>query len=264
MSDHDARPSDLTRIRMDEMPWTAFRDRVSSGAVVIVPIGATEQHGHHLPLGVDAFIAAAIATLAAERVDGIVAPTLAYGYRSQPRTGGGTSFPGTTSLDGHTLALAVRDVVRELASGGARRIAILDGHFENEMFLTDAMELALREFRRDALDARVVKLRYFEELDEETIAQLWPDGYPGMALEHAALMETSMMLHLRPDLVHVNLAPADDPASFPPYDVYPSDPSWVPASGALSSPARASAAYGARLVKVFTDLVVRAIEDGLH
>ena len=250
-------------LRVDELAWTGFRDRVAAGAVVIVPVGATEQHGHHLPLGVDAFIATAIAERAAERLGAIVAPTIAYGYRSQPRTGGGTSFPGTTSLDGHTLSLVLRDVLRELASGGARRIAVVDGHYENEMFLTDGVELALREFRRDAIDARVVKLRYFEELDDDTIAQLWPDGYPGMALEHAALMETSMMLHLRPDLVHLELAPDDGPAAFPPYDVYPPDPSWVPASGALSSPARATAAFGSHLVERFTDLVVRAIREGL-
>jgi creatinine amidohydrolase len=247
---------------MDEMPWTRFRDRVRAGAVVVVPVGATEQHGHHLPLGVDAFVATAIAAAAARRVDGIVAPTIAYGYRSQPRTGGGTAFPGTTSLDGATLSLVVRDVLRELATGGARKIAIVDGHYENEMFLTDGVELALRDFRRDGLDARVVKLRYFEEVDDATIELLWPDGYPGMALEHAALLETSMMLHLRPDLVDLALAPHDPPADFPPYDVYPSDPSWVPPSGALSSPARATAAFGEHLVQRFTDLVVRAITEG--
>jgi len=247
---------------MDEMPWTEYRERVGGGAIVVVPVGATEQHGHHLPLGVDAHIATAVATRAAVRVGGVVAPTLAYGYRSQPRTGGGTSFPGTTGLDGHTLAFLLRDVLRELAAGGARRIAIVDGHYENEMFLTDGIELALREFRRDRLNARVVKLRYFEEVDEQTIALLWPDGYPGMALEHAALMETSMMLALRPDLVHLELAPDDGPAAFPPFDVYPPDPSWVPPSGALSSPSRATPAFGEHLLGRSVDLVVGALQEG--
>lgn len=248
---------------MDEITWPEYRARIDAGAVVIVPVGATEQHGHHLPLGVDASIATAIATLAAVRVDGIVAPTLPYGYRSQPRTGGGSSFPGTTGLDGQTLSLLLRDVLRELAAGGARKIAIVDGHYENEMFLTDGIELALREFRRDGLATQVVKLRYFEELDDDTIALLWPDGYPGLALEHAALMETSIMLHLRPDLVRLDRAIDEKPATFPPYDVYPSDPTWVPASGALSPPTRASASFGAHLVERFTALVVRALEDGL-
>jgi creatinine amidohydrolase len=248
--------------RMDELTWPEYRDRVGGGATVVLPVGATEQHGHHLPLGVDACIATTIATQAADRIGGIVAPTLAYGYRSQPRTGGGSSFPGTTGLDGQTLDLLVRDVVRELAAGGARRIAIVDGHYENEMFLTDGVELALREFRRDGLDARVVKLRYFEEVADDTIALLWPGGYPGMALEHAALLETSMMLHLRPDLVHLERAPDEPPAAFPPYDVYPANPAWVPPSGALSPPTRATAAFGEHLVARFVDLVVRALEDG--
>lgn len=247
---------------MDEIAWPEYRARVDDGAVVILPVGATEQHGFHLPLGVDTFIATEIATRAADRVGAIVAPTIAYGYRSQPRTGGGTGFPGTTCLDGHTLSLVVRDVLRELAADGVARIVVLDGHYENEMFLTDGVGLASREFRRDGFDTRVLKLRYFEDLADETIAMLWPEGYPGMALEHAALLETSIMLHVRPELVDLKRAPEDGPANFPPYDVFPPDRSWVPPSGALSSPARATADFGAHLVEQFTDLVVTAIERG--
>lgn len=243
------------------MSWVQFRNRVASGAIVILPVGALEQHGHHLPLGVDAILATAIAERVARRVDGIVAPTIAYGYKSQPRTGGGDAFPGTTGLDAGTLVSLVRDVVRQFGRHGASRLAVIDGHYENELFLTEAIDLAVRDLRAEGIAGlRVVKLRYFEEVPEETIALLWPDGYPGMALEHAALMETSMMLHIAPETVDLTAAPADAPAAFPLYDTFPPDPGIVPPSGALSPPNRATAAFGEHLVEVFVDLVAGSLE----
>jgi creatinine amidohydrolase len=122
----------------------------------------------------------------------------------------------------------------------------------------------MRELRRDGVDARIVKLRYFETLSDETIEVLWPHGYPGMALEHAALMETSMMLYLAPETVDLAAAPREADAAFPSFDVYPPDPSLVPRSGALSSPHRASAAFGERLVSEFVDLVASAVTATFH
>ncbi|WP_255969945.1 creatininase family protein, partial [Klebsiella pneumoniae] len=69
-----------------------------------LPCGATEQHGPHLPLGTDALLASAISAEVAARVGGLVAPALSYGYKSQPKCGGGQHFCGTTSLDGATLS----------------------------------------------------------------------------------------------------------------------------------------------------------------
>jgi creatinine amidohydrolase len=132
------------------------------------------------------------------------------------------------------------------------------------MFLTDGVELALRELRRDGLtDVRILKMRYFEEVDAASIALLWPDGYPGMALEHAALMETSLMLHLAPERVHLDRAPHEASADIPPYDLYPAETAWVPPSGALSSAARATPAFGELLANRFVEIVTSAIERGL-
>jgi creatinine amidohydrolase len=248
-------------IEMAHLSWTTFRDRVEGGAIVILPVGALEQHGHHLPLGVDAILATEVSRRVAHRVGGVVAPAIPFGYKSQPRTGGGDGFPGTTGLDAATLIALLHDVLVALGRRGARKLAIVDGHYENELFLSEAVDLAMRDLgREDVRGVRIVKLRYFEEVDDATIELLWPDGYPGMALEHAALMETSMMLHVAPGLVHLDAAPDEPAAAFPPYDVYPPDPSWVPPAGALSSPMRATAAFGEHLMDRFVDLVATALE----
>lgn len=65
----------------------------------------------------------------------------------------------------------------------------------------------------------------------ETLARNFPDGYPGIELEHASVIETSMMLALRPDLVDLWAALHDGPARFRPYDRYPLPPTEAPPSG---------------------------------
>jgi creatinine amidohydrolase len=244
---------------MAEMSWMEYRERLAGdGAVVLLPAGALEQHGPHLPLGTDAILATEMARRAAERLDGIVAPALTYGYKSQPRTGGGNHFCGTTSLDGGTLAAVVRDLIREFARHGARRVAVIDGHYENQMFLTEGIDLAVRDAPTAGL--RVLKMRYCETIRPETLARIFPHGFPGLDLEHAGVLETALMLHLFPDRVDMGRVPSDPPAAPPPYDLYPTDTSWIPASGVLSPAKTATAEIGRLLTDECVELVVRSLE----
>lgn len=234
----------MREVMMSRLSWPAYAARLETGATIFVPIGALEQHGPHLPLGVDALLASAVAVDVATRVDGLVAAPINYGYKSQARCGGGQCFPGTTSVDAATLVALVTDVIRELARHGARRIVLVDGHYENQWFLTEACELALREPQARESGLRVLRTEYWEFCGTEVLDPMFPGGFPGFALEHAALIETSMMLHLHPELVRMDLVPADGPARFECYDVYPQDGRGVPPSGVLASARGASAAHG--------------------
>ena len=135
----------MTAVLMAELSWPEYARALADDPVIFVPCGALEQHGPHLPLGVDALLSTRLAVEVAGRVGGLVAPALSYGYKSMPKSGGGPHFPGTTNLDGATLSGLVRDVIRELARHGARRLCLLDGHYENQWFLTEGIDLALRE-----------------------------------------------------------------------------------------------------------------------
>ena len=249
--------------RLAEMTWYEFERRVREEApVVIVPIGATEQHGPHMPLGCDVFVPVAVAERVAETVGGIVAPAIPYGYKSQPKTGGGSHFPGTISLDASTLIAVLRDVVNDLARHGVRKVVLFDGHMENQWFIVEAIDLALRDQRRDGIhDLRVVKLGYWEFIDRETEALLFPDGLLSWALEHAAVMETSVMLHLRPDLVGLDAIPDHPPADFPLYDLYPVDRGLIPPDGVLSSAKGASADKGARVMAQIVPDIAAALRE---
>src|SRR5271165_1575743 len=104
-------------------------------SILLVPVGAVEQHGPHLPLTVDTEIPVRIASLLAERLNVIVAPAIPYGARSLPQSGGGHSFPGTINIRGSVLTDYLKDVVAGYIASGFRSIVILNGHFENESFI---------------------------------------------------------------------------------------------------------------------------------
>jgi creatinine amidohydrolase len=245
---------------MNELSWVDYQQRVERDApTILLPVGALEQHGPHLPLGTDALLSTAVAADAARRVGGLVAPALSYGYKSQPKCGGGNHFCGTTSVDAATLIGSVRDAVREFARHGVKQLVLVNGHYENQWFLIEGIDLGLRDLGPGAA-LEVVRLEYWDFLSEKTLAAVFPDGFPGFALEHAAVIETSLMLHYHPSLVRVDLIPVDPPADFPPYDVYPSRKNWVPLSGVLSSARGSDAAKGRLIAEEVTRRMAEAID----
>ena len=244
---------------MNRLTWMEYQERVRDEQVpVFLPVGALEQHGPHLPLGTDAILSAAVAQGAAGQTSGLVAPALAYGYKSQPKCGGGQHFPGTTSLDAQTLVHTVRDTVREFARHGVQKLVIVNGHYENQWFLIEGIDLAMRELGRTPLT--IMRLEYWDFFTPATLAKAFPDGFPGYALEHAAVLETSMMLHYHPELVHIERIPNDPPADFPPYDIYPTRTEWVPPSGVLSSAKAATKEKGMAMVQELTTLISAAVK----
>lgn len=235
--------ADHTSVMMGEMTWPEVAEAFRRDPVVFLPTGTVEQHGPHLPLGVDYLLPQAICADAAREVGGLVAPSVTYGYKSLPRSGGGPFFPGSTGLDGATFSAVVRDILREFARHGIRRIVVLDGHFENRFFVNEGIELAMREMSGD--DIRIMCLQHWDMLTRETLDRIFPADYPGIELEHAAVLETSLMMHFYPRLVHTDKLPDNPPAGAPTYDSWPARHEWVPKEGSLISAAGASPEKGA-------------------
>ena len=120
------------------------------------------------------------------------------------------------------------------------------GHYENQWFVAEGIQLALRELGPQC-GLEVMRLEHWDFCQEQTLADIFPDGFPGFALEHAAVIETSMMLHYHPQMVALDQIPDDLPADFPPYDMYPTRTEWVPPSGVLSSAKGSNAVKGRRM-----------------
>lgn len=270
-------------VYMEEMDAFTYREKLGRDAVVFIPVGALEQHGSHMAMCVDAALTKAMAGATAEALvsetdgalEGIVAAPITYGYRSQQRSGGGFHLTGTTSLSGSTLIALAKDIVYGLIEHGARKIVFMNGHYENYQFIFEGAELALEKARANGVgDVKIQLLSYWDFVDEGTIEALYPEGFTGWDLEHAGVMETSLMLLFYPDLVDMDRIehPLYDglPATLPNYDILPIVPGYTPPSGCLSSPEASSREKGAVLRNVAVKNMAAAIacefsgEGGYH
>jgi creatinine amidohydrolase len=175
-------------------PEIAALDRERT--VVLLPIGSLEQHGNHMPLGTDSMLAVAVAGAAAQDCDDIVVlPCPAYGFSAHHMR-----FPGSVTLRPETLMAVCEDVVGSVVRHGFRRFLIVNGHGGNAGIIDVlASTLGHRHYGR----ARIACLTYFT-LAREEIARLRRSEAGGMG--HACEFETSLMLHLRPELVQMQRA----------------------------------------------------------
>lgn len=249
-------------VMMGEMSWSEYERRLQhEDAIVFVPVGSLEQHGYHLPLGTDTLLATYMARRAAEALGGVVAAPIAYGYRSQVRTGGGQHRMGTVNLGATTLIEVVKDVLLEIVRHGARKIAVIDGHYENRFMLDEACHLASQAAIVAGIsDLRIFKMIYAERISPDVIEEVYRGkAYPGLELEHAGLLETSMMLYCHPELVDMPRVAREPSADFPPYDMFPPRAEWVPPSGCLSCGAEGTAEAGRLLVEDFVKTVIASV-----
>lgn len=242
---------------MPEMTWPEYAEALKTDPVVFLPTGALEQHGPHLAMGLDYLLPTAIAREVATELGGVVAAPVTYGYKSMTRSAGGPFFPGSTGLDGQTLSLVIRDILRELVRHGVRRICVLDGNYENLWFLNEGIDLAMREVGDKGV--RVMCLQHWEFLTKETLAQVFPDGYPGIELEHAAVLETSLLMHYHPELVHFDKVPDNAAADAPCYDVWPPRREWVAPEGSLKTAKGASPEKGALIAAQYRRDITAAV-----
>jgi len=232
---------------MGEMSWEEYHHRIQEDRVLILPVGATEQHARHLPLSVDSLLAEKFSIALAERTDAVVAPTLCYGYKSQPTSGGGPLFPGTTDLNGSTVISLVRDLLEEFLVDGWQKILILNAHFENQAFLIEAADLVLRH--QKSVFPKILLTSWYDNISPELIPKVFENGFDGWELEHAAILETSAMMYFAPELVKEHLISNDGLDKLPTYHSFPADRSLLPASGALHTSVSSSAEKGRMMVE---------------
>src|SRR5882757_5470969 len=123
-------------LELDRLTWPDVKAEIEAGRdTVVVAFGATEQHGHHMPLATDALIGDHFARELAERLDGFVAPTVRVGCSSHH-----LAFAGTLSIADETFHAIVADLVSSLAKSGFRRIVLLPTHGGNFAPLAAAVE----------------------------------------------------------------------------------------------------------------------------
>ncbi|KQS68292.1 creatininase family protein [Modestobacter sp. Leaf380] len=247
--------------RWDRMTGPEIGAVDTAGALAVVPIGAVEQHGPHLPLVTDSLVAEAVATRAVaalpDDVEAYVLPTLTIGKSTEH-----LGWPGTLSFSTETLLAVCRDVGRSVAASGFRRLVFVNGHGGNPSLLDTVSRDIRVETGLMVFPVSVFRLGLPEGLPV-------PDEAFSI---HGGYVETSAMLALAPDDVHLDRAEAGGHAVL---DLYADTvhlslegavpTAWVSAdvtdNGVVGDPAGATAEAGAAIVDCWSTRLTEALVE---
>lgn len=229
-----------------EPEWAAARPEIC-----VLPVGAFEQHSHHLPLQSDVLQATWFGELLARELGAALLPTLPFGTSFEH-----SGFCGTFSLRPETLAAVVRDLAEEAEQQGFRVMILVNSHGGN-FILTPTV----RDYNRRDRPLKIILSNPWDDAYE-----LFPQAEaPDL---HAGAVETSFMLHLFPALVRGERCDATDERwlkqtfSRPDLNLY--GVKAVAPEGALGKPSRASAGTGEGIVAVIKERTVPQLRRRLE
>lgn len=217
-----------------------FGARLAAGAVPVLPFGALEQHGAHLPLSTDTIMADGLARRITDEIGGILLPPLPYGQTSD-----NAGFAGTMTLSFDTVRAIAKDIAIALKQQGARGFVIVNGDFGNQAPLRQAAREISEQL---GLPILVVNYPGMAEI----AAELCTTEPAGLGLYHAEEFETSLVLHLRPDDVRMERAVAEYPVYPPTFPAVLTGLDKLSHSGVFGDPRPATAELGARLLDRLT------------
>ena len=217
-----------------------------SGLIAVLPVGAIEQHGPHLPTGTDAVLAERAARDACDRTGDVLLPTLALGCS----LGHTTRWPGTLSLTPATQSLVVLEIGRWVYSSGFRRLLVFNAHATNG----PPCQSALLQLRYELSDMLVRFVTMFDLTPE--ISRRYRNDADDF---HANEAETSLMLHANPGSVRTNRAV--DEADLTRGRIWQYPMPAVSRSGVVGAPTRASAQSGALLLDLVVDALASLLDQ---
>jgi creatinine amidohydrolase len=239
-----------------ELTAADLREKAQAGAVVLLPVGSMEQHGPHLPVGVDTFLSEGICKAAAEAVAGempvVVAPTLWCGMAEHHM-----AFGGTFTFDIPTYRAVLGCLLRSLERHGFKRVLIVNGHGGN----IAALAAFLPDFARE-IPGVALRVTTPYEPAKAAMAPILEDQE---GVHHACEVEASIMMVVAPDFVRRDkLAEAPGPAHWTPRPAgvgrYRSFREAT-ASGVIGDARRASAQKGEKLLAVCRDALAGMLRD---
>jgi creatinine amidohydrolase len=182
------------------LSWPQILELVETGPkAVILPVGATEQHGPHLGTGMDAILADKLCSVVGKRTGVPVLPTVSYGCS----IGHSHRWPGTLALSPQTLISVITDIGEWLYKAGFRKLYIINCHVGNAATLRVALDILRCRF-----EGFQIALFNDGQLNQEIEAEFCKDGNDW----HANASETSLMMAIAPECVLPDkISTADDP-----------------------------------------------------
>jgi creatinine amidohydrolase len=184
----------MAKYRWSDLSWSELEERRTDNPVILFPIGATEMHGHHLPLGNDFFNAQGFSERAAERTGSLVLPVLPYGYSDFLR-----SFAGTISVRHQTISMLVEDVARCVLAYGFDHLAFVNPHIDNVPIIEEAA-------RRVKADTGIVSSLLNTTAIAKAVGADLFDVPANKVGGHGGIIGTAVMMVLKPELVDMSKA----------------------------------------------------------
>ena len=246
--------------RLAQMTWQEVEAAIEETQTMLLPVGSTEQHGHHMPLGVDVYMPEAIAERVADRTDCLLAPPIWYGVSPHH-----TFKPGTFTVESETFQHYVRDICVSAAEWGVENVLLVNGHY---LVQDPELDVVVRELTTEhALRAfHVPLISVFENAAR--------DVRTSEVSFHASEFETSLMLELFPEFVQMDRAEAvdvpDDALPLTEYDAYGDNRvGWALSAdrmdalthtGNLGDPTEATREKGRRMVEEAVDNITQLVD----
>ena len=228
-------------LALDELSWTEAGEAIRSDPRLILAVGALEQHGPHLPLGTNLRIASRVAEHVSERLGILRAPPFSYGA-----TNGGRPYPGAAGLGRKSLHRAVNELLGQWEDDGVRGFVIITAQrYEPHL---EALLMALTTVATSSI----------YDLYQVDVSDLL-EGDPRK--EHAGELETSLMMHLAPELVRperiADFLPGEQALRRYTRRRAPTPPKAE--GGVLGAPSRATAAKGKAIFARYVDALATAV-----
>jgi creatinine amidohydrolase len=239
-------PGSTDPVLVEKLAWPEIAETLDD--VLLLPVGATEQHGPHLPVNTDSLIASAACHYASAATGAPVLPCLAYTVS----LGHTEKWPGTFAIFHETLIKTVRDIARWAVASGWKRLLIVNSHFGNDA----ALRCVVDRLRFELVGRLLVAVRNTWALTQSIAARFSHDA----ADWHANEAETSLLLHIAPELVHTDrLESADDPDRTE-ASVFQHMVAHTSANGVTGKPSLANAESGASLLREIGEALVALIQ----
>lgn len=227
---------------IDELPWTDVRARLIERPALILPVGSLEQHGPHLPVGTNIVIAQRVAHDVSEATGILRAPTFSYGV-----TVGGGPFAGRAGLRRKTLHRAINELIHRWEDDGVQHFILITAH-RFEPHLEALLMTAPSQAKTSVYDLYRIDVSDVVETDPE--------------IEHAGELETSLMLHLAPELVRMSeardfLPPSDELRKYTRRRV-PTAP--LESQGTIGVPSLATKEKGSSVFRRYVDTLAAELQ----
>ena len=245
-------------MKFHESTAPVIRDLDRESIMIVLPLAAVEQHGQHMPTGTDTIICGAVAEAAEERAakEVLLLPTLWLGASQHH-----LPWQATLTAELPTYETLICEVLEPLLKSGFRRVLLLNGHGGN----IDPMRVALRRLQPEYPEVLLTAGSYWS-IAEQELAECMEGNIK--TLGHACEAETSLMMHLRPELVQLGEGESMSDLS----DYLPDnsdglmicrDMAQRTATGATGRPDLASAEKGAKMFEVIVNRVTEVIKKYL-